>query len=116
MTSCKRNGVNQTVTPSECVGHPLTKTAACTTTVLFSGTWGDRNGEGCGYSSYPQTYTMSMAYPWQGIESMNPRNSYTTCRDQGGMIELTVTDCTYVATDYRQDYDSGGTFRCIRQQ
>ena len=123
MTSCRRNGVNQTVTPSECVGHPLTKTAACTATILLTGTWGDRNGFGCptgAYNVWDQGYT-PVAYNngWGGgPETLHPNSrDFKACQAAGGThFQFSVTSCRWVSDDYRQDYDGSGNYRCVKLQ
>ena len=117
MTSCKRNGVNQTVSTSYCTGagHPATSTQACTQTVLFTGTWGDRNGYSC-YTGWQNGERINANEQYSPVESMSP--AWANCRNQGGTyVEMTrVGQCRWVSDNYRQDYDSGGTFRCIREQ
>ena len=117
MTSCKRNGVNQTVSTSYCInaGHPNPKTQTCTKTILYSGTWGDRNGYSC-YTGWVNGEKISASEQYSPVESMSP--SWANCRNQGGTYVEMYRDgqCRWVADDYRQDYDSGGTFRCVREQ
>jgi len=118
MTACTRivpQG-NQSVSISECTsrGHVNPKTQACTQTVLFSGNWGDRNGYSC-YTGW-QNGTRENVTGYSPVESMNP--AFGSCAAQGGTyIEMTrVGQCRWVSDNYRQDYDSGGTYRCIREQ
>ncbi len=117
MTSCRRNGVNQTVSTSYCTsaGHPATSTQACTQTVLFTGTWGDRNGYSC-YTGWQNGERINANEQYSPVESMNP--AWANCRNQGGTyVEMTRSgQCRWVSDGYRQDYDSGGTYRCIREQ
>lgn len=87
-------------------------------TALYSGrSYGVQGSGNCPMPSDPEDriYSEPVTTPPSGNVAGNYVSENRDCYEAGGTrMEFTMTQCTYISDNYRQDYDEGGTYRCLK--
>lgn len=98
-----------------CSGSP---TPPPTVTTLYSGRgYGVQGSGNCPLPSDPadRVYSKAVTTPPAGNVAGDYVRENRDCYEAGGTrMEFTMTQCTFINDNYRQDYDEGGTYRCLK--
>lgn len=98
-----------------CSGSPAPPPSV---TTLYSGRgYGVQGSGNCPLPSDPadRVYSEPVTTPPAGNVAGNYVRENRDCYEAGGTrMEFTMTQCTFINDNFRQDYDEGGTYRCLK--